>query len=573
MGEKRTRRWRYFTVLLLVTMIMVGCNQPQPTPVPTAVPEPTPTEAVMDGDLDAGGGDTDTVTGSGEVAETETEPTTSPKSGIGLGPAGDSGSGAVSTLADVKSAVVQIEAEGTFIDPEVGLQLNAAGRGSGFIIDPEGIAVTNNHVATGAAFLKVWVGGESEPRNAKILGVSECSDLAVIDIDGDGYPYLEWYDGSITPGLEVYAAGFPLGDPEFTLTRGIVSKERAGGESDWASVDYVIEHDARLNPGNSGGPLVTEDGQVVGVNYAGNDAEQSFAIGRNEAQGVIEELRAGQDVTSIGINGQVVDAGDGTTGIWVASVKSGSPADQAGIKAGDIITHLEGLLLGTDGTMADYCDILRSHNPDDVLGVTVLRYATQEVLEGQLNGRELETTFSFAQELQDDVEDQGSAASASYSGYMGVEDDTGAIYMEVPYEWSDVRGDLFTDNDGSPMGASITAAADLDAFGSAFDVPGVLFIASRQLAQNYNEETLLNEVALDTSCASFEGRYDYDDGLYTGYYDLYTGCGDGGVVVQVAAVPEDRSYIMLVSIQVMTDADLEAVDRIFASFIVQGDLP
>jgi S1-C subfamily serine protease len=336
MGENRTRRWRYLTVVLLVVLVMAGCSQPQPTPVPTAVPEPTPTEVVL-------GDDTGADTADATDAEAAT-PATSGKSGAGGLTTSGGGSGAVSTLADVKSAVVQIEAEGTFIDPEVGLELNAAGRGSGFIIDPEGIAVTNNHVATGAAFLKVWVAGESEPRNAKILGVSECSDLAVIDIDGDGYPYLEWYDGTVTPGLEVYAAGFPLGDPEYTLTRGIISKERADGESDWASVDYVIEHDARLNPGNSGGPLVTADGKVVGVNYAGNDADQSFAIGRSEAEGVLDELRAGQDVTSIGINGQVV-ASEDTTGVWVASVLSGSPADRAGIKAGVFITHLEGLLL------------------------------------------------------------------------------------------------------------------------------------------------------------------------------------------------------------------------------------
>ncbi len=86
------------------------------------------------------------------------------------------------------------------------------------------------------------------------MGVSECSDLAVIDIEGDGYPYLEWFDGQVAPGLDVYAAGFPLGDPEFTLTRGIISKERADGETDWASVDWVVEHDATINPGNSGGP-------------------------------------------------------------------------------------------------------------------------------------------------------------------------------------------------------------------------------------------------------------------------------------------------------------------------------
>ena len=98
--------------------------------------------------------------------------------------------GAVTSLDDVKSATIQIQSEGTFIDPEVGMVVNGAGRGSGFIIDPSGIAVTNNHVVTGAALLKVWVGGNKDKvYNARVLGASECSDLAVIKIDGADFPY------------------------------------------------------------------------------------------------------------------------------------------------------------------------------------------------------------------------------------------------------------------------------------------------------------------------------------------------------------------------------------------------
>ena len=166
----------------------------------------------------------------------------------------------ISSLDQVKSATIQIEAQGTFIDPEFGLLANVAGQGSGFIIEPSGIAITNNHVVAGAALLQVWVGGESDPLNARVLGVSECFDLAVIQINGDDFPYLEWRDGDINVGLDVYTAGFPRGDPEFTLTRGIISKERADGESTWSSIDYVLEHDATINPGNSGGPLVDTNG-------------------------------------------------------------------------------------------------------------------------------------------------------------------------------------------------------------------------------------------------------------------------------------------------------------------------
>jgi serine protease Do len=306
--------------------------------------------------------------------------------------------GTISSVDNVKDATIQIEAQGTFVDPQFGLQLNSAGRGSGFIIDPSGLAVTNNHVVAGAALVKVWVGGESNPRNAKVLGLSECSDLAVIQIeDGSKYPALSWYTNEVKPGLEVYAAGFPLGEPEFNLTKGIISKTNADGDTDWASVKHVLGHDATINPGNSGGPLVTSNGDVVGINYSGlQSANQYFAIGSDIAMPVIEELKAGKDVDSIGVNGTAVRSDDGSlSGIWVASVKSGSPADKAGIKPGDIIYQLEGLVLATDGTMKDYCDVIRSHSATDTLGLTVIRYSTGELLEGQLNGRQLAVTGNF----------------------------------------------------------------------------------------------------------------------------------------------------------------------------------
>lgn len=340
--------------------------------------------------------------------------------------------GLVTNLQEVKSAIIQIESQGTFIDPEFGLVMNGAGRGSGFIIDPKGIAVTNNHVVTGAALLKVWVGGESEARNARVVAVSECSDLAVIDIDGDGYNYLEWYDGAIEVGMDVYVAGFPLGDPEYTLTRGVISKAKAGGESSWASVDSVIEYDATTNPGNSGGPVITPDGKVVGIHYAGNaDTRQAYGISRQIAEGVVEELRTGENIDTMGINGQAVSTEDGSlTGIWVSSVQSGSPADQAGVQPGDIVTTIENLVLATDGTMADYCDVLRSHDPSDALGIEVLRWSSGELLDGQLNGRELEVVTTLDDGTGEDASSSGSAVGnpgASVSGdyFMSTEfDDT-----------------------------------------------------------------------------------------------------------------------------------------------------
>jgi serine protease Do len=511
-------------------VVQVVTATPEPTVPPTAVPEPTATP--------------------------EPEPVKSP---------------AVSRLEDVKSAVVQIEAQGSFVDPEFGRQLNVAGRGSGFLIDSSGLAITNNHVATGAAFLRVWVGGETRARNARVLGVSECSDLAVIQIDGNDFPFLEWFDGDATPGLEVYVAGFPLGDPEFTLTRGIVSKARADGNTDWASVDNVIEHDALLNRGNSGGPLVTRDGKVVGVNFAADLAtRQSYAIGRAEVERILGRLVDGQDVNSIGVNGQIVGDGE-ITGLWVASVESGSPADRSGIKGGDLILELEGLVLGLDGTMSDYCSVLRSHIASDVLSVRVLRFATAEVLEGQINGRELAVSY---------VLETGPSTSTTIGQYVTIRDDTDTLEMDVPVSWNDVRSSMWVNSaDGTVMGPRLVAAPNADAFTDSYGAPGVLFIASRALLAEHDPESFLDvfydDIVAERACATFDGREEYYDPFYAGVADLYKGCGTSGNadIVIVAAVPDDSAYMVVVWIQYQGQTGLDAATRILNTFWVPGDLP
>jgi serine protease Do len=478
---------------------------------------------------------------------------------------------AVTSLEDVKSAVVQIEAQGSFRDPLFGKQLNVAGRGSGFLIDSSGLAITNNHVATGAAFLKVWVGGETRARNARVLGASECSDLAVIQIEGEGFPFLEWHQGPATPGLDVYVAGFPLGDPEYTLTRGIISKERAAGDTDWASIEYVIEHDAILNPGNSGGPLVTRDGQVVGVNFAANlSTRQSYAIGRTEVQQILGDLIDGRDVTSIGVNGQIVGEGQ-LAGLWVASVKSGSPADRAGIRSGDMLLEMEGLVLGLNGTMSDYCSILRSHVSTDVLAVMVMRFDTAEMLEGQINGRELTVAWAL-----DDLE----TPFMNDSGFMTIRDDTDVLEMDVPVSWNDVRSSIWRDSgDGSAIGPRLVAAPDADAFAASYGVPGVAFVASRSLAARHDPDYMLDiyweDIEAESACLHYEGREPYSDPFYQGSADIYVSCGpnyDTEIVI-VAALSEDGLYMTLVLIQFQGEEGLDALSRILDSFWVTRDLP
>ena len=539
--------WLLSFVLILSVACSSGTPEPTEAPVETEPPETQATEEVEPQ----------------ETEEVEQVPD-------------QSESGAITSLDEAKNAVIQIVSEGTFVNPDFSVSYNYPGTGSGFIIDPSGLALTNNHVVTGAALLKVWIGGERDKTyNAKVIGISECSDLALIDIEGEDFPYLEWHEGPIRVGLEVYAAGYPLGEPQFTLTRGIVSKEEAGGETNWASIDYVIEHDATINPGNSGGPLLDEEAMVVGINYRGREAsDQYYAIGRDLAMDMAEDMEQGQDIEAIGINGEAF-ATDEFSGIWVSSVESGSPADEVGVEGGDIITMLEGLILASDGTMSDYCDVLRSHNKDDTLDIEVLRYATGEVLTGQINGRELETSVSFSDTVTDDfddvVEDTG-----TYSGYSTVMDDYGAIQMSIPVEWTDVDGDYWYDGDDL-IGSQISASANLDSYWNTWTESGAFFGASDDLAKLGGYVNLL-DIRRDTFSeeCKYEGRYDYEDVVYRGKYDLFENCGDSGNVFFVlTAVPIDNSqaFLILVETQITKEVDFDVLDQILATFEVVGSLP
>lgn len=325
--------------------------------------------------------------------------------------------GAITTLDEVQNATVYIVARGRYWDFAAAASKLGAWTGSGFIIDANGVAVTNNHVVAGASSLEVYIGGQGDPINAKVLGRSECSDLAVIQIEGENFDYLNWYTGTPKVGLKVYAAGFPLSEPQYDLQDGIISKDKAGGDSSWASVKQVIQHSATLNPGNSGGPLVSENGAVIGINYRSrSDAKQYFAIARDEALPIVRNLIQERDVDTIGIapEADIIKVGDEqVSGIWVTTVQPGSPADDAELKPGDFIYEMQGSTLAEDGTLRQFCSILRSHRSTDRLNIKVLRTPTGELLEGQINGRTLRVTgkLSNAQQPTATTEPAGESAS------------------------------------------------------------------------------------------------------------------------------------------------------------------
>lgn len=473
----------------------------------------------------------------------------------------------VDPLETARRAVVRIEAEGSFVDPVEG-QMSGAWGGSGFIIDESGLAVTNNHVVTGAALLRVYVESEERPVNAKLLGVSECADLAVIDIDGDGFSTIDWRTETVEAGLPIFALGFPLLDTEYTVLDGVVSKVRVDGETTWSSVDSVIEHSADTLPGNSGGPIVDDEGRVVAVHYAGNEPGQAFAIGGDIASEVVQGLATSGDLETIGINGQAFVSEDGTvSGLWVASVSSGSPADQVGILPGDIITRMEGLTLGRDGTMSDYCDILRTHDSQDPLKVEVLRLNTGELLRGTLNQDELAVVE------EEPIEGEASAPeSDDYDSFDTLADDSGSLSVSVPTEWSD-RLSTSWERDEEPIGPGLSAARDRDGFVDDWTSPGIFIGASRIILEEYGSPAAYLDALgrYDGSCETV-ARKDYDDGFYSGVYDLYEGCGstDAGLLQLVTTPADTQDHIVFIYAQAITDADWVALDEALSTFTSTG---
>ena len=489
--------------------------------------------------------------------------TTTPSSANGASGAGGTGASPVSTTpagsseelaTRVQPATIRIVAHGSYAD--LGQDVTeGTWSGSGFFIDPSGLAVTNNHVVTGASTLDVYVDGANEPVNAEVLGVSECADLAVIQVDGSSFTALALQTAKQPVGADVWSAGFPLGDPEFSWHHGNISKADAGGDTSWASVSHVIEHDALINPGNSGGPLVNARGEVVGVNYAGNDqTRQSFAIGMDEAQGIIDQLKAGNDVATTGLAGQAYVSDDGTvSGVWVQSVKSGSAADKAGIKAGDLITSMENITVVSDGTMKDYCKIVREHDPQDQLALRVVRPSTEQVLEGRLNGDPLKAT----EEAAPTTEAPAPATSGGdQGGYATFSDTTGTLSFEAPGAWQ-YNGN--STSDGLP---ALSAAPDLQAWNDTWNSTGVAVLVLSD--QSADPTGLLGDAS--EHCQTKDDPQDFENHGYTGKSQQWYQCdGEASFWNAIVQAPGGGPWI---DVQVIftTDADQALVNHVIDTF-------
>ena len=261
----------------------------------------------------------------------------------------------VGAVEKVTPSVVNIEMHQSVPSRRSAEPVERRGGGSGFIFTPDGLILTNSHVVHGASRIEVTL-ADAHRYPAHTLGDDPATDLAVIRVDAPNLPVVTLGDSQqLRVGQVVIAIGNPYGF-QSTVTAGVVSAlGRSLRSYSGRLIDDVVQTDASLNPGNSGGPLVASDGRVVGVNTATILPAQGlcFAIGINTAKFVASRLlRDGRIRRSyIGVVAQTVPVHrrimrfyelPKESGVVVLSVEPGSPAEKAGLREGDVIVALEG---------------------------------------------------------------------------------------------------------------------------------------------------------------------------------------------------------------------------------------
>jgi S1-C subfamily serine protease len=244
------------------------------------------------------------------------------------------------------------------------------GQGSGVVWDGDaGLVVTNNHVVEGASSVQVQL-ASGEQVSARVRATDPATDLAVLEVDRTDLPSAEFANELPRVGELAIAIGNPLGF-ENTVTAGIVSAlhRNLGGES--AFID-LIQTDAPISPGNSGGALVDGEGRVIGINSAGIPPTSranslGFAIPATTVRSVVEQLVANGEARHAFLG---VSSEPSADGVRITAVTPGSAAEAAGLEAGDVVTALDGEPVATTGELVSE---LRSRQPGERVTVSVTR--------------------------------------------------------------------------------------------------------------------------------------------------------------------------------------------------------
>jgi S1-C subfamily serine protease len=317
----------------------------------------------------------------------------------------DESSATIAVATNVSPAVVKIRVTGAADTGNLGV-IPPTGVGSGVIFNSNGWILTNHHVVEGGEKFDVEL-KDGRMLSGTVYGIDTLTDLAIVKVDATGLPTAAiGHSDELKVGQLVIAIGSPLGTYSNSVTSGIVSaKGRSITTDNNEQLSNLIQTDAAINPGNSGGPLLDAGGNVIGINtaIAQNSNGIGFAIPIDVARPIMDQAVAGQPLTRpymglhfVSITRQIADAqklpvnvgalvgGVDPNGNPVTGVEPGKPADQGGIKDGDIIVSINDKVIDEehplDATLAQF-------SPGDTVDVKVLRDGTSMTLQVTLGTR------------------------------------------------------------------------------------------------------------------------------------------------------------------------------------------
>ena len=384
---------KFPALLLGLVLALIACTEAgvEPTTSPASAAPPTTGQA------------TPAQPGDGPAGEEPPSPDAEPPSPVAAPtgePAASPPTGAEQTpeaqapdLADPFAVVAEIAVQ---VEPTVVTVFTDAGLGSGAIWSSDGLIVTNHHVIANSQ--QVVVGLASGDRlAAQIVGSDPRSDLALLDVEAEGLPAAAFEPDLPRVGTLAIAFGSPLGFHN-SVTVGVVSglqRSIPGSAVQTQALVDLIQTDAAISPGNSGGPLVNAEGLVIGINVAHIPPQAQaetlgFAIPAGTVIDVVEQLAAGEPVTYPYLGVQTTQMTPAlarrfelevTSGAIVLEAEEGTPAAEAGIMAGDVIVGLAGERVER---VEDMLGILRRHDPGDTVEVVVVRDGQEQIFTVEL---------------------------------------------------------------------------------------------------------------------------------------------------------------------------------------------
>ena len=331
-------------------------------------------------------------------------------------------------------------------------QQPVVGQASGFIVSPDGYILTNNHVIRHAGQITVLL-NDGREFDGRVIGQDDNTDLAVIKIDAENLPYLNLGNSdNLKVGQWVVAIGNPLG-LQASLTVGVVSA-KGRNNLDLATIEDFIQTDAAINRGNSGGPLLNLNGEVIGINTAivsnggsGGYMGIGFAIPSNMAEYVMQQLINDGSVKRgyLGVTLRNVDQNlatafglDTVEGALIADVVAGSPAANAGIRQGDIVIRYDGKKVNNLAALRNAVSMM---TPGTTISLEIMRDGKTTTIPVEVGTFPTATADSTGTEEKLGIEVQ--AITPEIAQNLGLIDDQGVIITKVkpgsPASWAGLK--------------------------------------------------------------------------------------------------------------------------------------